>query len=806
MIKKKTMTFNIILLLLPVIDLLTSLATRIFQTNLTVGVIIKGLMMLYFTIYILCLTTSKYRKIGKIIIGILMAYAILYFLIKINQMSISYFIADIIYITKAFFFPILFIGILCLYDENDYKSNTLNNIMLFNLVFYSLVLIIAYVTNTSYNTYMDDSIGYIGWYYSGNEVSAITVLLFPFLYSILQKNKIVYVFLSIICIFAISLIGTKVTFFGILFISIISCFYFFNRKRIITWNLLLSLLTVFLAFNIMLNDNSIQNMNRIVEEPKTEIKQETEIVSSEEPPSKLLQLALKFLSGRDAYIINTKDIYKKNYTLSVQLFGIGFSDNNKINNQEITKLIEIDILDLYFHMGIIGLCIVFFPYVYAFYLLIREIRKSKIKINKKILYYTIVLLLSLAISCISGHVLLNPAVSIYIIIYFILLLGEVKLFEKQLIDNNKVQILALHLGYGGTERATIDLANMLSEKYNVEIISLYNTTAKVPYDLNKNVSINYLTNVKPNKKNFLDAVHHFKIMSIIKEGIIAIRILYLKYFLIKDSVISSDAKYLISTRNYFTKIANKYPRENRLTFAIEHNFIINNRYIKKLKKNTSNIKKLICVSKKEYKIYQSKGLKVAYIPNIVSEDYDGLSNLNKKNLIYVGRLEPEKGVLDLVNVMKTIYTYNTEIVLHIFGDGSLRKTLEDKTKQYDLKIVFHGFCSPAIIQRYYLNSCLFILTSYTESFGIVLLEAMKCGVPCIAFSEATGASDIIINNRNGYLINKRDCNQMAKKVCKYLNTTIKEKKRLQKGAKTTAEKFSPDTIKLLWFELLQNQK
>jgi len=126
--------------------------------------------------------------------------------------------------------------------------------------------------------------------------------------------------------------------------------------------------------------------------------------------------------------------------------------------------------------------------------------------------------------------------------------------------------------------------------------------------------------------------------------------------------------------------------------------------------------------------------------------------------------------------------------------------------QYDLKIVFHGFCSPAIIQRYYLNSCLFILTSYTESFGIVLLEAMKCGVPCIAFSEATGASDIIINNRNGYLINKRDCNQMAKKVCKYLNTTIKEKKRLQKGAKTTAEKFSPDTIKLLWFELLQNQK
>ena len=48
------------------------------------------------------------------------------------------------------------------------------------------------------------------------------------------------------------------------------------------------------------------------------------------------------------------------------------------------------------------------------------------------------------------------------------------------------------------------------------------------------------------------------------------------------------------------------------------------------------------------------------------------------------------------------------------------------------------------------------MTSYTESFGIVLIEAMSHGIPCIAFDSAEGAREIINSGENGYLINNRN--------------------------------------------------
>ena len=97
------------------------------------------------------------------------------------------------------------------------------------------------------------------------------------------------------------------------------------------------------------------------------------------------------------------------------------------------------------------------------------------------------------------------------------------------------------------------------------------------------------------------------------------------------------------------------------------------------------------------------------------------------------------------------------------------------------------------------------MTSFTESFGIVLIEAMNYGIPCIAFDSAEGASEIIINNDNGYLVSNRNKNDMINKIVKLIDDE-KLRKKMGDNAKKTSTKFSKIDVKEKWINLLNNSK
>ena len=92
----------------------------------------------------------------------------------------------------------------------------------------------------------------------------------------------------------------------------------------------------------------------------------------------------------------------------------------------------------------------------------------------------------------------------------------------------KITILCLHLGYGGIEVAVSNLANMLCNNYNVEIVSIYNIYGKPVYDINKKVIIKYLYDGGPNKKEFKESLKKLQLIKTLKEGIKSIKILKIK--------------------------------------------------------------------------------------------------------------------------------------------------------------------------------------------------------------------------------------------------------------------------------------
>lgn len=372
-------------------------------------------------------------------------------------------------------------------------------------------------------------------------------------------------------------------------------------------------------------------------------------------------------------------------------------------------------------------------------------------------------------------------------------------------EKKKISIFALHLSFGGIEKAISSLANMLCDDYQVEIISVYKICEKPVFFINENVKIKYLTNVVPNKKEFLNAVKKINILKIVKEGITALKVLLIKNKELNKAVKECNSDIIISTRWDFNK---KINIQNKILVAWEHAHHNNNKkYINKLKKSVKHFDYLIPVSKALTNYYSVviPNVKCVYMPLCIDKVPKLNSDLSKKEITFIGRLAKEKGILDLIDIFKQISLKDAETVLNIVGDGLEKESIVKKIQELNLesKIKLHGFLSGEQLEKVLLNTSICVIASFHESFGLVLLEETSYGIPCVAFDSAEGAKEIIDNNVNGYLIKNRNKEEMVNKIIQLLNNheLLSE---FGKNAKKKAEDFTYENSKEKWLEFMKS--
>lgn len=371
----------------------------------------------------------------------------------------------------------------------------------------------------------------------------------------------------------------------------------------------------------------------------------------------------------------------------------------------------------------------------------------------------------------------------------------------------KIAILSLHLNYGGVEKAVSTLANMLCDDYKVEIICTYKMGNKPVYKIDDKVKIKYLIPYGPNKKEIKQNFKNFKIFNLLKEGIKAIKVLYLRKKTMIDYIKNSDADVIISTRVLFTNYLSKYGKDSIIKIAQEHRHHLNDqKYIQNLNDACKNIDYLLPVSKELTNFYTATltgKVKCYYMPNSL-DNIPEIDSDYTKNVVTVGRLSKEKGFDDLIDVFKKVVAKNPNYKLDIIGDGPERNNLKDIIANLHLEnnIILHGFQNKDYINDVLSHSKAFIVTSYTESFGIALLEGMSYGLPGIIFDSASGSLELIKNNFSGYVIKNRSKDVMAKKIIKLLDNK-KEISIMGKNAKETAKKYSFEKIKERWLNFLE---
>ena len=794
--KKKLYLF---LLLLPIIDVLTSITEKLNLNMPSLGIIIKSVFLGIMILYLIISSTSKYKKMSLYYLMAIFLYMVLFFITKINYLNLSLFVIELKYMIKILFYPISLITMICYFDDKKLSKEELSSVLLKSFLIYLLFIIIPFITKTGFNSYIDGSYGSSGWFYAANEMAIILIALFPFSYMLLKKS-IVFVIIPIISALLISTLGTKVSMIGLYVISlmlfIISLFYRKNKKfdKKLILGTFLVLISVIAIFN---SSNTVDNISNsiLIQERQNEI--DKELYNFDYDSNSLFyKVVLKYgraiLSDRDLYFKYTFKTYDDNFNINTLLFGIGYSDVYKINNELATKLIEIDFFDILFHSGLIMSLIVFLPFLYF----IVKLFKSK-KFNINIVFYTLMIALIFSISCLSGHTFGAPAVSIYLSLYMIFAFGEIGLISlKKTKLSNKVTIYALHLGYGGVEKNICEKANILSNIYDVEIISLYKLYDKPAFIVSPKVKIKYLTNVKPNRNEFKNAVKSKNIKSILKEGFYAVKVLYLKNSLITKSMIECNSKIIISTRVDFSLKLIKNNEYHNIKIAEEHIYHNNNsKYIKKLGFILKYVDYLMPSSDYLTDYYKSIYSKYDYkikTNKMPIEGSNKLCDLKKKNIISVGRLSKEKGFADLIEIFSNIES--EDWTLTIVGDGDEKESLEALIKDNNLegKVILTGFLNKEELYKLYENSSLYVMTSFEESFGLVLVEASSFGLPLIAFDSAIGAKEII--QENGILVSNRDKSVMIKKIKKLMND-ISERKLYQKKSLEIYKSYDYTTLK-----------
>lgn len=365
--------------------------------------------------------------------------------------------------------------------------------------------------------------------------------------------------------------------------------------------------------------------------------------------------------------------------------------------------------------------------------------------------------------------------------------------------------------YAGIERILSCKMNYISKQtsHNVFLTTYDQQSKDLPFQLNENISYNPIHVPIPlrDKMTFLNWLtayiqtrnqfkrQFFSLLNKIHPDIV---ICTVYSFQLIDIIVTVCHKQGIKT------IMESHTKGETVLMAPKFNY---NQHLHKLftlwdhhiLKSLHHCSCVVTLTQQDAPFWQCYAERIEVIPNMLTITPKMVLDYRAKRVISAGRYMSEKGFDRLLKAWNLINKEFCDWQLYIFGNGNRTPYLKI-VDQLQLGETVHLMPATEDIAKEFSNSSIYVMSSRYEGFGLVLAEAMSCGLPCVSFDCPYGPREIIRDREDGFIAEDGNIEDLAKKLEQLM---ADEKLRKEMGTKAiqNISRFNPDTIMVLWTNL-----
>jgi glycosyltransferase involved in cell wall biosynthesis len=363
-------------------------------------------------------------------------------------------------------------------------------------------------------------------------------------------------------------------------------------------------------------------------------------------------------------------------------------------------------------------------------------------------------------------------------------------------------------GIGGTIRTTLNLASALADRHEVRVASVFRHRDHPRFAIDPRLTLEPLVDLRPGSADHGDPRLHQP-----AEVFPADEKRHRQYSRLTDERVRAylrrcDADVIIGTRPGINVYLARFGPTRALRLAQEH--LTHDTHSKRLRAELARhyrvLDAVVTTTQADAERYRAAmrlpGVRVLGIPNGVPEPACPPSDGTAKVIAAAGRLVRSKRFDLLIGAFAAVAAKYPEWTLRIYGAGAERGRLEEIIRERGLegRAAMMGVRSP--IEAEFAGASIVASASRAESFGMTLVEAMRCGVPVVAADCPLGPAEIITDGVNGRLVPVDDEQAMAAAL---LDLVADEgaRRRMATAALHEARRYDPAPIAAVYEDLFE---